>query len=109
PLSILLIFLLLLRAFHSARSALLILANIPFALSGGAVALFLTGTNLSVSAYVGFIALIGQAVLNGVLLVSDINARSDAGTPVAGSRENVLRKSFWSGSSVPNFCASAIA
>jgi len=82
PASIFLIFLLLLRAFGEIRSALLILANIPFALIGGIVALALTGTNLSVSAAVGFIALIGQAVLNGVLLLSDVEARRRAGEEV---------------------------
>jgi cobalt-zinc-cadmium resistance protein CzcA len=82
PASIFLIFLLLLRAFGELRSALLILANIPFALIGGIVALALTGTNLSVSAAVGFIALIGQAVLNGVLLLSDVEARRRAGEGV---------------------------
>jgi cobalt-zinc-cadmium resistance protein CzcA len=82
PLSILLIFLLLLRAFGSLKSAALILSNIPFALIGGVVALWATRTNLSVSAAIGFIALIGQAVLNGVLLVSDINGRWHAGKPV---------------------------
>ncbi|MEO8214980.1 MAG: efflux RND transporter permease subunit, partial [Myxococcales bacterium] len=82
PLSIVLIFVLLYQAFGSLRSALLILANIPFALVGGVLALWLTHVNLSVSAAVGFIALMGQAVLNGVLLVSDINARRDAGRPI---------------------------
>ena len=82
PASIFLIFLLLLRAFGELRLALLILANIPFALIGGIVALALTGTNLSVSAAVGFIALIGQAVLNGVLLLSDVEARRRAGEEV---------------------------
>jgi cobalt-zinc-cadmium resistance protein CzcA len=82
PASIFLIFLLLLRAFGQLRSALLILANIPFALIGGIVALSVTGTNLSVSAAVGFIALIGQAVLNGVLLLSDVEARRREGAPV---------------------------
>jgi cobalt-zinc-cadmium resistance protein CzcA len=82
PMAVVLIFLLLMQAFGSLRSALLILANIPFALVGGVVALWVTRVNLSVSAAVGFIALMGQAVLNGVLLVSDINARVHAGTPV---------------------------
>jgi cobalt-zinc-cadmium resistance protein CzcA len=82
PLAVGLIFILLMQAFGSLRSALLILANIPFALIGGVVALWATGVNLSVSAAVGFIALMGQAVLNGVLLVSDINARVTAGTEV---------------------------
>jgi cobalt-zinc-cadmium resistance protein CzcA len=49
---------------------------------GGVVTLWLCRVNLSVSAAVGFIALMGQAVLNGVLLVSDINARRDGGVPV---------------------------
>jgi len=87
PLSIFLIFLMLLKAFGQLRSALLILANIPFALIGGVVALFLTHTNLSVSAAVGFIALIGQAVLNGVLLLSDVEARRGRGAPVAQAVE----------------------
>jgi cobalt-zinc-cadmium resistance protein CzcA len=82
PLSIALIFVLLFQAFGSLRSALLILANIPFALVGGVVALWLARVNLSVSAAVGFIALMGQAVLNGVLLVSDINVRRDGGVPI---------------------------
>ncbi|BDG08911.1 efflux RND transporter permease subunit [Anaeromyxobacter paludicola] len=87
PLSIFLIFLLLLEAFGRLRSALLILANIPFALVGGVLALKLTGVNLSVSAAVGFIALIGQAVLNGVLLLSDVDARREAGASVGEAVE----------------------
>jgi cobalt-zinc-cadmium resistance protein CzcA len=85
PLSVLLIFLLLLKAFGHLRASLLILANIPFALIGGVVALFLTRTNLSVSAAVGFIALIGQAVLNGVLLLSEVEARRRAGEGIEAS------------------------
>jgi cobalt-zinc-cadmium resistance protein CzcA len=85
PLSVLLIFLLLLKAFGHLRAALLILANIPFALIGGVVALLITRTNLSVSAAVGFIALIGQAVLNGVLLLSDIEAKRRNGAAVAAA------------------------
>ncbi|MBC7703013.1 MAG: efflux RND transporter permease subunit [Rhodoferax sp.] len=73
PLSILVIFLLLFDAFKSFRSALLIVANIPFALIGGIVALWLTGIPLSVSAAIGFIALFGQAVLNGVVIVTHYN------------------------------------
>ena len=70
PLSILLIFLLLFNAFQSVKSALLIVANIPFALIGGILALYITGIPLSVSAAIGFIALFGQAVLNGVVMVT---------------------------------------
>ena len=74
PLSIFLIFLLLFNAFGSAKSALLILSNIPFALVGGIMALLITRIPLSVSAAIGFIALFGQAVLNGVVIVSYFNA-----------------------------------
>lgn len=73
PLSILVIFVLLFDAFGSFKNAMLIVANIPFALIGGIVALFLTGIPLSVSAAIGFIALFGQAVLNGVVMVSVFN------------------------------------
>lgn len=76
PLSILLIFLLLFDAFKSLASATLIIANIPLAMIGGIVALWLTGIPLSVSAAIGFIALFGQAVLNGVVMVADFNARA---------------------------------
>jgi cobalt-zinc-cadmium resistance protein CzcA len=72
PLSILLIFVLLFDAFESFRDALIIICNIPFALIGGIFALLLTGIPLSVSAAIGFIALFGQAVLNGVVMVSYI-------------------------------------
>jgi len=79
PLSILVIFLLLFDAFKSFRSALLIIANIPFAMIGGIVALALTGIPLSVSAAIGFIALFGQAVLNGVVMVTYYNQLREAG------------------------------
>jgi len=74
PISIFLIFLLLFNAFGSVKSALLILSNIPFALVGGILALLITRIPLSVSAAIGFIALFGQAVLNGVVIVSYFNA-----------------------------------
>ncbi|MDZ5460663.1 efflux RND transporter permease subunit [Azohydromonas lata] len=73
PLSILVIFLLLFDAFKSFNNALLIVANIPFALIGGILALAITGIPLSVSAAIGFIALFGQAVLNGVVMVTYYN------------------------------------
>ena len=82
PLSILLIFILLFDAFKSFRSALLILLNIPFALIGGILALFVTGIPLSVSAAIGFIALFGQAVLNGVVMVSYFNHLCKEGRPL---------------------------
>ncbi len=73
PVALFLIFLLLFTAFNALRHAFLILANIPFALIGGIVALFLSGLYLSVPASVGFIALFGVAILNGVVLVSTFN------------------------------------
>jgi len=82
PLSLLLIFVLLFNAFQSVRTALVVLANIPLAAIGGVIALFVTGIPLSVSAAVGFIALFGQAVLNGVVMVSDIRERREGGAPL---------------------------
>jgi cobalt-zinc-cadmium resistance protein CzcA len=73
PVTIGLIFLLLFSTFDSVRQATLIILNIPFGLIGGIVALWLSGQYLSVPASVGFIALFGVAVLNGVVLVSYIN------------------------------------
>ena len=73
PVALLLIFLLLFSTFQSVRQALLVLSNVPFALVGGVVALWLTGEYLSVPASVGFIALLGIAVLNGIVMVSYFN------------------------------------
>lgn len=73
PLVVLLIFLLLFTSFSSLRNAILIVLNIPFALIGGVIGLFISGQNLSVAASVGFIALFGVAVLNGVVMVSYFN------------------------------------
>ena len=73
PLVVLLIFLLLFTSFGSLSNAVLIVLNIPFALIGGVVGLFVSGQNLSVAASVGFIALFGVAVLNGVVMVSYFN------------------------------------
>ncbi len=79
PVSVFLIFVLLFDAFKSVKSALLILLNVPFALIGGILALLFTGIPLSVSAAIGFIALFGQAVLNGVVMVSYFNQLRDEG------------------------------
>ena len=79
PVSVFLIFVLLFNAFNSVTSALLILVNVPFAFIGGIVALLLTGIHLSVSAAIGFIALFGQAVLNGVVMISYVNQLRDTG------------------------------
>lgn len=73
PVALGLIFILLFATFGLMRQALLILRNIPFALVGGIVALWITGEYLSVPASVGFIVLLGITVLKGVVLVSHFN------------------------------------
>ena len=93
PLSIVLIFVLLFDAFGSFKNALLIVANIPFALIGGIVALYVTGIPLSVSAAIGFIALFGQAVLNGVVMVSVFNQLIAEGkTPEVAVQEGAMSR-----------------
>lgn len=82
PIAILAIYLLLFAAFQRVRQAGLVLANVPFALVGGVAALWVTGLNLSLSASIGFIALFGIAVLNGVVMVSSINDLRAHGTDV---------------------------
>ena len=73
PVAVGLIFLILFLTFRSVRQALLVLSNIPFAMIGGVVGLFITGEYLSVPASVGFIALLGIAVLNGVVMLTYFN------------------------------------
>jgi len=82
PAVILLIFFLLLMTFNSARLALLVLMNLPFALIGGVFALLISGLYLSVPASVGFIVLFGVAVLNGLVLISYISQLQDCGMPL---------------------------
>ncbi|GAB4354665.1 MAG: CusA/CzcA family heavy metal efflux RND transporter [Methylohalobius crimeensis] len=82
PAAIGLIFLLLFSTFGSVRQALLVLGNIPLALIGGVVGLWLSGEYLSVPASVGFIALLGIAVLNGVVLVTYFNQLRALGRPM---------------------------
>lgn len=77
PLSLLMIFLLLYFMFHSVGQAALIMLNVPMALIGGILALFVSGQYLSVPSSIGFIALFGVAVLNGVVLVDSINRHLD--------------------------------
>jgi cobalt-zinc-cadmium resistance protein CzcA len=79
PLAVGLVFLLLFSTFGSIRQAVLVLTNIPFAMIGGIAALWATGEYLSVPASVGFIALLGIAVLNGVVMVSYFNQLRAAG------------------------------
>ncbi|WP_296713183.1 CusA/CzcA family heavy metal efflux RND transporter [Rhodoblastus sp.] len=82
PIALGLIFVVLFATLGSIKQALLILANVPFALVGGLIALWLSGQYLSVPASVGFIALLGIAVLNGLVLVSYFNQLMDAGAPI---------------------------
>ena len=82
PISLLLIFVLLFDAFGSFKQAVLILVNVPLALIGGFVALWVFSIPLSVSAAIGFIALSGQAVLNGVVMLSVFQQLRNAGHTV---------------------------
>lgn len=70
PIALLLIFIILFTTFNSTAKSTLIIANIPFALMGGVIALYLSKEYLSVPASVGFIALLGVAVLNGIVMIS---------------------------------------
>ena len=83
PLSLGLIFLLLYFAFHSVGEALLIMLNVPLALIGGIAALYMTGQYLSVPGSIGFIALFGVAMLNGVVMVNAINHNVEAGESIS--------------------------
>jgi len=85
PLSLGLIFLLLYFAFNSVGQAMLIMLNVPLALIGGIAALFLSGQYLSVPGSIGFIALFGVAVLNGVVMVNAINNRYEGGASITDS------------------------
>jgi heavy metal efflux system protein len=79
PIALIMIFIVLFITLRSARASLLILANIPFAMVGGIVALMVTSEYLSVPASVGFIALLGIAVLNGLVMVSYFRQLRDDG------------------------------
>ena len=83
PLVLLLIFVLLQANFRSARATLLVYANVPLAVTGGLVALALRGLPLSISAAVGFIALFGIAVMNGVVLITCVRDFHRAGMTAA--------------------------
>ena len=91
PAALVLIFIVLFMTFGSVRQALLILLNIPFALVGGIVALWLSGEYLSVPASVGFIALLGIAVLNGLVLVTCFNQLHEQGLEITA----VVREGAW--------------
>jgi len=83
PLTIFFIFVLLYTAFNSVKYATLIIANVPFATIGGLLALFISGQYVSVPSAIGFIAVFGVAMLNGIVLVSFINEQRESGLSVA--------------------------
>lgn len=83
PATFLLVFLLLFTTFNSVKQAALVFTGIPFAISGGILALVARDMPFSMSAGVGFIALFGVAVLNGVVMVTFINQLRDEGRPIA--------------------------
>ncbi|MEJ8568820.1 efflux RND transporter permease subunit [Elongatibacter sediminis] len=83
PLTIFFIFVLLYTAFNSIKYATLIIANVPFATIGGLVALFISGQYVSVPSAIGFIAVFGVAMLNGIVLVSFINELREKGLSVS--------------------------
>ncbi|HHN78561.1 MAG TPA: CusA/CzcA family heavy metal efflux RND transporter, partial [Phycisphaerales bacterium] len=82
PLALSLIFIMLFTAFGNARHAILVYTGVPLALTGGIIALWLRGMPFSISAGVGFIALSGVAVLNGVVMITFINQLRDEGKPM---------------------------
>jgi len=82
PVALALIFALLFATFGSVRQSALVFTNIPFAMIGGVLALWISGEYLSVPAGVGFIALLGIAVLNGVVLVSYFNQLLERAMPI---------------------------
>lgn len=93
PLSIAIIFGLLFATFGSVKQALLIFSAVPFALVGGIAALWIRGLNLNLSAMVGFIALFGVAVLNGIVMVSCINQMLESGMSLRQAiREGALTR-----------------
>jgi len=93
PISLLLIFVLLFDAFGSFKTASLILINVPLALIGGFVGLWIFSIPLSVSAAIGFIALSGQAVLNGVVMLSVFQQLQSAGMSVVDAvREGSMQR-----------------
>jgi cobalt-zinc-cadmium resistance protein CzcA len=91
PLALTLIFLLILAAFGNARQAALVFVSVPLAVTGGVVALWLRGMPFSITAAVGFIALSGIAVLNGIMILTFINQLRAEGRPL---REAVLEGSL---------------
>src|SRR5262249_2633682 len=101
PLSLVLILVLLYSAFNSLRQSLLALSGIPLAVCGGILALYLTGTSLSVSAAVGFISIFGVSVMDGILMLTHYNRLHDGGAArdeaLAEAASVLLRPRFMAG------------
>jgi cobalt-zinc-cadmium resistance protein CzcA len=92
PMSLVLILILLYSLFNSARDSLLALAGIPFAVSGGVLALFVTGLPFSVSAAIGFISLLGVSVMNGILVLTYFNELKLQGMRPVDAMEHAAEK-----------------
>ncbi|GAO41646.1 efflux RND transporter permease subunit [Flavihumibacter petaseus] len=82
PICLLVIFVILFVTFGNVKDAVLTICNVPFALIGGILALHITGVNFSISAGIGFIALFGVCIQNGVILISVFRKNLDAGMPL---------------------------
>ena len=92
PVSLFIIFMILLSTFGSTRQALVILGNIPLAFLGGVFLLWISGLYLSIPASVGFIALLGLAVMNGVVLINTFNHLRDEGLELRAAVEEGARR-----------------
>ena len=93
PVALLLVFMLLFAMFNNVKDGLLVFTGVPFALTGGIVALWLRDIPLSISAGVGFIALSGVAVLNGLVMIAYIRSLREDGMPLDGAvREGALTR-----------------
>ncbi len=82
PISLMIIFIILLILFRKVRDVLLVLLNVPFAIVGGIIALLLTGTNFNIAGGIGFIALFGICIQNGVIIISVIKQNIDKNLPL---------------------------
>ena len=91
PISIIIIFIILFVMFSNVRDAALVLCNVPFAAVGGILALLITNFNFSISAGIGFIALFGICIQNGVIMISDIKQNLREKVPLAQSVKNGVR------------------
>ena len=93
PLALFLIFVLLYTAFNAVKPAILIYLNVPVAVSGGIIALFVRDMPFSISAGIGFIALFGVAVMNGVVLISHMaQLRSEGISPLEAALRGAEEK-----------------